>query len=119
MKRTPVMLLSLAIGAVAQGPQDFPKLHQTKIAGAPQLANPQLIMGATGPVVGRQHGLAAPALHDWDADGKRDLWIGEFETGDCWVRVYKNIGADNAPRFNDDFEYATDHKGNRLKIDSW
>lgn len=119
MKRIAVTLAALSSFAAAQGPQDFPELHQTEIAGAPRLATPRLVMGATGPVEGRQHGLASPALHDWDGDGKKDLWVGEFETGACHVRIYKNVGSNKAPQFTDEFEFATDLKGQRLKIDSW
>lgn len=114
----------LASTALAQGPADLPKLINAGIAGAPELGQPQLIMGKTKPVRGGQHGLAAPAVRDWDGDGLADLLIGEFETGACWIRVYRNIGTKAAPRFEDTFTYAEGRKGRngkgeRLKIDSW
>jgi hypothetical protein len=47
-------------------------------------------------------GHAAPALHDWDGDGVRDLLVGQF--GDGKLRIYKNFGTDKAPRYFG-FEY--------------
>jgi len=115
-----LLLASLvASAAVAQGPGAFPELVPTAIDGAPTLATPQLVMGATRPVEARLHGLASPAMYDHDGDGVRDLWIGEFETGACRVRVYKNVGSNEAPKFSDEFVFAKDRKGEELKIDSW
>jgi len=82
------VLLGLGPAVLAQGPGDFPELVPTAIRGAPALGSPELVMAATAPVVARQHGLASPAMHDHDGDGLADLWIGEFETTECWVRVY-------------------------------
>jgi len=115
--------VSLALGLTAilnaQGPGDFPALTNAPTPGAPVLGQPTLIMGATKPVMGEQHGLAAPAVYDWNGDGKKDLLIGEFETTECWVRVYLNEGTDTAPKFSDKFIYATTSDGARMQIDSW
>ena len=35
------------------------------------------------------------------------------------MRVYLNVGSNAEPRFTDVFDYATDVRGERLKIDSW
>ena len=110
-----------------RGAEDFPELKFRKIKGAPKLQKPFLVMGETGPVKSEKHGLAAPALWDWDGDDKRDLLIGEFETtrgnnlgeNGSTVRVYKNIGEDNDPKFSDDWEYAKDTKGRPLEVDQW
>lgn len=120
-----MLTIPLALSCVAallggqQGPEDFPELNNADIPGAPQLGAPRLIMGETAPVVARHHGLAAPAVYDWDGDGNKDLLIGEFETGECWLRVYLNVGTDDAPRFSDEFQYAETTKKERLKVDSW
>lgn len=119
MERMLLASLCLAGSALAQGPADFPKLTNAGIAGAPVLGQPQLLMGATKPLEGRHHGLAAPAVRDMDGDGLADVLIGEFETGACGVRIYRNLGTEDAPRFGDEFTYAEDVRGNRLKIDSW
>ncbi|MDD7885412.1 FG-GAP-like repeat-containing protein [Flavivirga sp. 57AJ16] len=95
------------------GPNDFPELIHTNIPGAPKLGNPQLIMGDTIPVRGEGWGWAAPAVYDWNDDGKKDLLIGEFMSGfenggisvGNFVRVYQNKVTDEAPAFNDDFSY--------------
>lgn len=47
-------------------------------------------------------GHAAPYYADIDGDGKRDLLVGQF--GEGKLRIYKNVGEDNAPKFKD-FEY--------------
>lgn len=114
-----LILVTLAGCVVAQSPADFPRLTNAGIQGAPKLSQPSLVMGSTRPVMGGQHGLAAPAAFDWNKDGKKDLLIGEFETTDCWVRVYLNVGTDAEPKFTDDFLYAKTADGTRMKIDSW
>ena len=95
------------------GPNDFPELIQSNIPGAPILGKPQLIMGDTFPVMGEGYGWAAPAVYDWNGDGKKDLLIGEFGSGSennleigNLIRVYRNIGSDDAPKFDDFYSYA-------------
>lgn len=95
------------------GPNDFPELINTDIPGAPKLGKPQLIMGETKPVISEGMGWAAPAVYDWNKDGKKDLIIGEFGSGSenkglavgHFLRVYNNEGEDNAPKFSDIFSY--------------
>lgn len=96
------------------GPNDFPELINANIPGAPKLGKPQLIMGETMPVMGEGMGWAAPAVYDWNGDGKKDLLIGEFGSGlenegmavGNFVRVYENEGTDEAPEFSDVYSYA-------------
>lgn len=114
-----VPLVLFATGLSAQGPGEFPALQNADIPGAPRLRSPRLILGETRPVEGLFHGLAAPAVFDWDRDGKKDLLLGEFETGECYLRVYRNEGSNDAPRFSDEFDYAETYRGERLKVDSW
>ena len=108
-----------ASSLVGQTSDEFPPLHPTPIPGAPTIGTPQLLIGDEGPLLAEQHGLAAPAIHDWNGDGRRDLLIGEFETGECWIRIYLNHGSDEAPAFSGEFSYATLADGQRMKIDSW
>ncbi len=109
----------------------FPKLIYTAIPGAPKLSDPQLLMGKTGPLISEGMGWAAPAVYDWNGDGKKDLLIGEFGSGlenkeravGNFVRVYQNIGTDKDPKFSDYFEYARPKhltgNGTPLSIYTW
>lgn len=98
---------------ILKTPNVFPELIHTNIPGAPKLGTPQLIMGDSKPVMGEGYGWAAPAVYDWDDDGKKDLLIGEFGSGredkgvivGNFSRVYLNKGTDVAPAFNDDLSY--------------
>jgi hypothetical protein len=106
-------LLGSAAASLAAGPKDFPELVYTDIPGAPRLGKPQLIMGETGPVRAEGLGWAAPAVWDWDGDGRPDLLIGEFSSGyergnptGSHIRVYKNIGTRENPEFSDTFSFA-------------
>ncbi len=102
------------IAQSVNGPNIFPELLHTNIPGAPQLGTPQLIMGDSLPVRGEGNGWAAPAVYDWNGDGKKDLLIGEFGSGiekgigavGHFIRVCTNKGSDAVPQFNDDFFYA-------------
>ena len=42
-------------------------------------------------------GHAAPLVADLDGDGKIDLLVGQFKDGK--LRVYRNVGSNNDPRF--------------------
>lgn len=117
--RSLCLLLLIIPVTRAQTPSDFPDLRNAEIPGAPKLGKPMLIRGETGPVLTELHGLASPATFDWNGDGKKDLLIGEFETGKCGVRIYLNVGTNDAPRFTDEFEYAKTRRGKRIEIDSW
>jgi len=110
----------------------FPEFIRADIPGAPMLGPPMLVMGKTRPVLTEKHGLVAPALWDWDGDGKRDLLLGESETATerseggfpkgedgSSIRVYLNIGTDSKPRFTDDFEWARDTEGTIMEVPQW
>jgi hypothetical protein len=96
------------------GPNDFSELINANIPGASKLGKPQLVMGETMPAMGEGMGWAAPAVYDWNGDGKKDLLIGEFGSGlenegmavGNFVRVYENEGTDEAPKFSDVYSYA-------------
>jgi len=48
---------------------------------------------ASGSPINVDMGHAAPFVHDWNGDGKRDLLVGQFHEGK--LRVYPNVGADD------------------------
>lgn len=111
------------------GEMEFPEIVGADIAGAPSLQPPLLIMAGDAPVLTEKHGLAAPALWDWNGDGKRDLLVGEFETnsGESFpmaedgstIRVYLNIGSDDDPQFSNEFEWARDTEGTVMEVEQW
>lgn len=47
-------------------------------------------------------GFASPCVIDWNEDGKKDLLIGQYESGK--IRYYENVGENNDPTF-DGFKY--------------
>lgn len=116
-------------GAANADEMSFPKLMPVDVAGAPQLSEPFLVMGGDKPVLTEKHGLAAPALWDWDGDGRRDLLVGEFETnsGESFpmgadgstIRVYLNVGTDSEPRFTEEFQWARDTEGTIMEVPQW
>ncbi len=133
-----IMLIALAglkvfFDKENEGTEDFPELIQPDIPGAPRLAKPMLIKGECKPVMGEGNGWAAPAVFDWNGDGKKDLLIGEFASGmelandnnlGNFIRVYLNKGTDSAPEFTDEFKYAmpaegTDSNGTPLSVYLW
>lgn len=62
-----------------------------------QLAPPVAVEAEGGAIDVTEIGHAAPFFADFDGDGKRDLLVGQFGGGK--LRVYKNQGTDDAPRF--------------------
>ena len=107
----------------------FPEILDAGIPGTPKLGQPILVTGSTKPILTEKHGLAAPALWDWNGDGKRDLLVGEFETNahdlfpmgaeGSTIRVYLNVGTDSDPKFTDEFEWAGDTEGTILEVPQW
>ena len=116
-------------GQLAADETSFPEILDPGIPGTPKLGQPILVMGSAGPILTEKHGLAAPALWDWNGDGKRDLLVGEFETNSgedfpmgadgSTIRVYLNVGADRDPKFTDAFEWARDTKGTIMEVPQW
>ncbi len=117
------------VGAANADEMSFPVLTPADIPGAPMLSEPILVMAGDGPVLTEKHGLAAPALWDWNGDGRRDLLVGEFETnsGDLFpmgadgstIRVYLNVGTDSDPQFTEEFEWARDTEGTIMEVPQW
>lgn len=107
----------------------FPELTSAPIPNAPELSQPILLKSGDVPILTEKHGLAAPALWDWDGDGKVDLLVGEFETnsGESFpmaeegstVRVYRNIGTNEEPKYDPEFTWARDTEGTIMEIEQW
>ncbi len=133
----PLTEISAQSNKQEKGPEDFPEYIQPFIPGVPKLGRPMLIMGDKKPVMGEGMGWAAPAVFDWNGDGKKDLLIGEFASGlemangnvlGNFIRVYINKGSDSSPEFTDEFKYAkpyvetskgTESNGTPLSVYLW
>ena len=126
-----VIGLFCATAVLAQNPQedkikttDFPKLKKlvsTEIPGAITFSQPKLITGTKQEIRTEKHGLIYPAFYDWNKDGKKDLLLGEFETGDTGsnIKVYLNKGSKRKPKFTGEYFYATDVKGDTITNYQW
>ena len=130
MRRYSLIALTaiLGFGVIHADEMSFPKRMPADIPGAPTLGAPFLVMAGNGPVLTGKQGLAAPALWDFNGDGKRDLLVGEFETNSSkfpmgadgsTVRVYLNVGTDSAPKFSEAFEWARDTGGAIIEVPQW
>ena len=116
-------------GYIAADETGFPEILDADIPGTPKLGQPIPVMGSAKPILTEKHGLAAPALWDWNGDGKRDLLVGEFETNSgenfpmgvdgSTIRVYLNVGTDSEPRFTDEFQWARDTEGTIMEVPQW
>ncbi|WP_136468622.1 protein-disulfide reductase DsbD domain-containing protein [Flagellimonas onchidii] len=103
---------------------NFPKLKKlvsTDIPGAISFSQPQLITGTKQEIRIEKHGLIYPAFFDWNKDGKKDLLLGEFETGKTGsnIKVYINKGSKKKPKFSGEYFYATDVKGDTITNYQW
>ena len=117
-----------SLGVVADE-MSFPELLDAGIAGTPKLSAPFLVTTTDGkPVLTEKHGLIAPALWDWDGDGLQDLLLGEFETNSedfpmgedgSTIRVYRNVGTAEEPKFDPNFQWARDTEGTIMEVPQW
>ena len=105
----------------SSGMPTFPPITNTDIPGAPLLGQPMLITGMEREIRTEKHGLAYPAFYDWNHDGKTDLLLGEFETGQTGsdIKVYLNTGTNEQPRYSGKYFYATDVKGDTMTAYQW
>jgi hypothetical protein len=70
---------------------------------APDLAPPVRVTAADGkPIDVERSGHAAPAVGDFDGDGKPDLLVGQFSGGK--MRIYRNVGTAKQPKLGE-FEW--------------
>lgn len=133
MKRILNLLLVVCcvLTATAQNPKEdvikttnFPKIKELKnseIPGAPILAQPYHLDGSKQEIRTEKHGLIYPAFFDWNKDGKKDLLLGEFETGDTGsnIKVYLNKGSDKKPKYTGEYFYARDINGDTITNHQW
>lgn len=71
------------------------------LAGSPATASdlaPGVRIEAGGKAIDVEVGHAAPHYVDFDGDGTKDLLVGQFGGGK--LRIYKNVGSNENPRFN-------------------
>ena len=96
-------------------------LTMTPIPGAPILSQPIQLDGSQKEIRTAKHGLAYPAVYDWNHDGLPDLLLGEFSTGDREnnIKVFLNSGTKKKPRFTGDYFYARDTQGDTITNLQW
>jgi len=138
MNKATILALALSVAAgsaMAQYPTEdhgedvirttgFPKLKplvMTPIAGAPILQQPQRIDGSKMEIRTGKHGLCYPAIYDWNHDGKPDLVLGEFSTGETEnnLKVYLNEGSRKKPKFTGRYFYAADTRDSLISNYQW
>jgi hypothetical protein len=64
-------------------------------AGVPELETGVYVRAGNGPLTVKTH--TAPSTSDWNNDGKKDLLVGQFDSGNIWL--YLNQGTDAQPAF--------------------
>ena len=119
MKKTIFLIPALLLISFNIRAQDFTfkKLNQTHIKGAVKLTQTKFVKSGDKYMTVAKFGQAAPALYDWDADGKLDMLVGEFGGGKkANILVFKNIGTKKKPLYSDEPFYAKDSDGNYLFI---
>lgn len=141
MKKTVLFALVVSLGSTlcAQQMPDFPdlkhdsllldvrtsnfpqmkQLYFEPIEGAPLLSAPQRIDGYEREIRTEEHGMIYPALFDWNGDGKKDLLLGEFLTGQSRIKVYLNEGSNKKPKYSGRWFYATDVNGDVMSNYQW
>lgn len=129
MIKTTLLLLSACLGGLLQSDdlertRNLPEFRlgiNAEIPGAPELHSPNWLSGTQQAIRTEKHGLIYPAFFDWNKDGKKDLLLGEFETGQegSYIKVYLNQGSAKAPSFSGEYFYATDIEGNKLTNYQW
>lgn len=102
----------------------FPKLkplRMTPIAGAPILSQPVLLKGSKVEIHTGKHGLCYPAVIDINKDGKPDLLLGEFSTGDKEnnIKVLLNTGSCHHPKFSGKWTYLRDTNDSLISNAQW
>ncbi len=75
-------------------------------AQAGDLAKPYQLLAGEKPLDIGGIGYAAPAVGDFDMDGKRDLLIGQFREGK--MRIFINQGTQQMPKFGADYVWFQD-----------
>ena len=85
---TPLTFVAALLGIVALG----------QLAAAGDRFEEPVPIRVDGRVLELPDRLAAPALGDFDADGRRDLLVGQHSGR---MRVLRNLGTDDRPRFAD------------------
>ena len=98
---------------------EIKELYFTPIPGAPLLGQPIRVDGSLREIRTEEHGLAYPTLYDWNRDGKQDLLVGEFLTGQSRIKVYLNEGSNRKPKFTGEWFYATDVNGDVISNYQW
>jgi hypothetical protein len=77
-----------------------------------ELRPPVPVLAAGQPLDVGRDGHSAPFVGDLDGDGQRDLLVGQYHEGR--LRVYRNLGDNQRPRFDDFTWFEADGQPGRV-----
>lgn len=99
-------------------PVKLKELKPVTVAGAVKFGSPELLMDDKGvEIYAEKFGRAYPLFYDWDNDGLKDLLVGEFGGGEqANIKVYRNVGTAESPKFSSEWFYATDKTGKNMYV---
>ena len=102
-------MFSLGCRQKAKTHNDSPSAYDSVGAQTHEFEKPYRIF-ADGKAIDTDIGHAAPLVTDFDGDGLDDLLVGQF--GDGILKIYRNTGSNNRPKYAAGVEFMDGTDGN-------